>query len=439
MPAPNPTFSVTVDDPSGQVADLRNAIIANVAYAGALWAQFLNSSANIEVRVEIAAVGRANGASASSGAIGTSGGLTLYQDGAPLELATGRDVTGAGADILIRLDPTYARNELWLDPTPGATPAIPQNRTDAVSVFTHELGHGLGFTGFRDGTTGALPGNYLNTFDQNVAGSSGGLSFVGATAQAIYGGPVPLTVGNYGHYGNTSAPPGADPLNGLMNGVVYYRGLRYGIGELDLAILTDVGDPVLVRRTGTDGADTITDGALPSEIVLGLGDDGAFAGGGNDIVYGNQGNDALFGNQGADTLFGGQGGDVLYGGQGDDGVFGNLGDDILFGNIGADQVFGGQGNDTLYGGQGDDVLSGDLGNDVLSGDLGADRFVFGANSGADLILGFSQAQGDRLVLGGQTYTLGSAANGDALLTLSGGGTVQLAGVQASAVTAAAFA
>ena len=85
----------------------------------------------------------------------------------------------------------------------------------------------------------------------------------------------------------------------------------------------------------------------------------------------------------------------------------------------------------LYAGQGDDLLFGDLGDDVLSGDLGADRYVFGVNAGNDVVRGFSFAQGDRLVLGGQTYTLGSAADGFALLTLSGGGTVELAGLAAS--------
>ncbi|GJE58618.1 hypothetical protein MPOCJGCO_0700 [Methylobacterium trifolii] len=74
------------------------------------------------------------------------------------------------------------------------------------------------------------------------------------------------------------------------------------------------------------------------------------------------------------------------------------------------------------------MLSGDLGNDVLSGDLGADRYVFGPNSGADLILGFDRADGDRIDLQGQSYALGTAPDGNALLVLSGGGTVELAGI-----------
>ncbi|MGU3539536.1 CAP domain-containing protein [Methylobacterium sp. A54F] len=107
---------------------------------------------------------------------------------------------------------------------------------------------------------------------------------------------------------------------------------------------------------------------------------------------------------------------------------GGSGDDLISGRGGNDALNGGLGNDTLYGAQGNDVLTGGGGNDVLSGDLGADRYVFGQNSGRDLVLGFSQAQGDRLALGGQAFQVGATASGNTLLTLSGGGTVELSGV-----------
>ena len=100
---------------------------------------------------------------------------------------------------------------------------------------------------------------------------------------------------------------------------------------------------------------------------------------------------------------------------------GDLGDDYLSGDLGNDTLIGGPGFDTLVGG------------------AGGDRYVFGASTGTDLVLGFNQADGDRLDLQGQSYTLGTAADGSAQLTLSGGGTVVLAGVQAQAVSATAFA
>ncbi len=436
MAEPRPTASVSFNDPSNQLADLRAQIVSNMDYAWQVWSNVLNSPANIEIGITVASVGRANGGSASSGYVGPYNGMTLYQGGAGFELATGRDVTGTNPDIVITVDPAYVRNELWLDPTPGAAPAIPTTRTDAVSVFVHEIGHGLGFNGFRDGTTGALPGNYLDTFDLQVSNPGNGPVFGGPTATAVFGGAVPLTLGNYGHYGNVSAPPGADPLAGLMNGVSFYRGIRYAISDLDLAILTDVGDPILVRRAGTAGADALVDGVLASEIVAGAGDDLVRAGGGNDIVYGNQGADLIYGNTGNDRLFGGQDNDAVFGGQGADIVYGNFGADMVYGNFGDDVLYGGQGDDVLYGGQGNDLLFGNLGNDVLYGNLGADRFAFGQNSGRDLIVGFDQGQGDRLLLGGQSYGVLVSSAGDALLILSGGGTVELVGVRAEAFSGA---
>ena len=209
----------------------------------------------------------------------------------------------------------------------------------------------------------------------------------------------------------------------------------------------------------SDGNDSLVGTSGPDFISLlngndtyagGQGNDTVFGNQGADLIQGNQGEDLLFGNQGNDTLFGGQGQDTLFGGQDADLLFGNLGADIVLGNLGMDTLFGGQGNDSLYGGQGDDVLFGDLGDDVLSGDLGndvlrggagADRYVFNTNSGADVVLGFNQAEGDRLDLRGQTYRFGVAADGSgsALLVLSGGGTIELAGITQAQVNANFFA
>lgn len=50
-----------------------------------------------------------------------------------------------------------------------------------------------------------------------------------------------------------------------------------------------------------------------------------------------------------------------------------------------------------------------------------------------------RADGDRLSLRGQTYTSTTGAHGDALLTLSGDGTVSLANFQAVQVNAGCFA
>jgi Ca2+-binding RTX toxin-like protein len=98
-------------------------------------------------------------------------------------------------------------------------------------------------------------------------------------------------------------------------------------------------------------------------------------------------------------------------------------------------IFGGFGNDAITTGSGNDTIWGNEGNDTMTGGAGADQYVFAVGSGADLILGFSATEGDHLDLQGQTYTIGSAPNGDAVLTLSGGGTITLAGIGAGAFQA----
>ncbi|MGU3538106.1 5'-nucleotidase C-terminal domain-containing protein [Methylobacterium sp. A54F] len=244
----------------------------------------------------------------------------------------------------------------------------------------------------------------------------------------------------------------------------FYATTPYGVadtapaGDTRIQNLALRADSVLsAGQTGTAGPDALT-GTATADLILGVGGNDTLTGlAGDDRLFGNQGADVLFGNQGADNLYGGQDADTLWGGQGNDTLSGdlgsdllnaNLGDDLAYGSRGADTLFGGQGADTLFGGQGDDLLSGDLGDDVLWGDLGndtlqggagADRYAFGPGSGTDLVLGFSQAEGDRIDLRGQTYAVVTRADGAAQLNLSGGGQVILAGVAPGAVGQSYFA
>ena len=82
--------------------------------------------------------------------------------------------------------------------------------------------------------------------------------------------------------------------------------------------------------------------------------------------------------------------DVIYGGDGNDTITGSVsqtqphGSDLLFGGAGNDVIKGGKGNDIIVGGQGDDKLQGGGGNDA---------YIFGSNSGLDIIsdsIGYNQ-------------------------------------------------
>jgi V8-like Glu-specific endopeptidase len=186
------------------------------------------------------------------------------------------------------------------------------------------------------------------------------------------------------------------------------------------------------RLFGHQGTDTILAGEGNNTVVGGtdLNDwaDSIIAGGGHDFIISNGGNDTIAGGNGNNSLVGGFGVDSVVSGAGNDIIWGNQNDDIILAGDGADLIFGGMGNDQVQAGGGNDTLYGNEGNDLLTGGSGADRYVFATGSGVDQVFGFLFGEGDRLDLMGQSYTRGAAGDGDAVLFLSGGGSVELNGV-----------
>jgi Ca2+-binding RTX toxin-like protein len=189
------------------------------------------------------------------------------------------------------------------------------------------------------------------------------------------------------------------------------------------------GDDLLF---GNEGGDVIDGGEGNNTIVGGQDSadaaDSITAGGGQDLIWGNGGNDTVNADGGANTVIGGFGTDSLVTGAGDDIVYGNQDNDIIQAGDGANLVLGGLGEDLVATGTGNDTMWGNEGNDTMIGGAGADRYVFATDSGADQVNGFSFIEGDRLDLQGQTFGLGTSADGDVVLTLSGGGTIELNGV-----------
>jgi Ca2+-binding RTX toxin-like protein len=84
------------------------------------------------------------------------------------------------------------------------------------------------------------------------------------------------------------------------------------------------------------------------------------------------------------ATIGGGGDGVINGSEIRDKIIGGGGDDTIRGAGGNDKLIGGRGHDRIVGGEGNDKLTGD-GKD--SGTY-ADTFVFGANSGKDVITDF---------------------------------------------------
>jgi Ca2+-binding RTX toxin-like protein len=192
-------------------------------------------------------------------------------------------------------------------------------------------------------------------------------------------------------------------------------------------------------------------------------------------LSGSRADDGIDGRRGNDTLLGRGGGDVLQGGEGNDTLDGGAGNDVLDGGAGEDVLRGGSGNDLLISmadgreprianvpgrDEGDperELTGGKLypdqpvpADDVLIGGKGSDIFYFqtlinakqryiekhteangnirwhgvaGENDklhdhwvdsiGNDVIMDYSRAQGDRIVIEGHTTRISGITYGDA--------------------------
>ena len=255
-------FDVSFDDPgstySAYYSELQNTAQAAVDD----WAQYFATPGTVTVDLTIDltnSVPRSAGSSNSSTYLQTVNGIDIYEQSVATQVRTGIDPNGSASDATIYMSPDYMTNNLWFDPDPFArTAPVPSDRTDADSVFIHELGHVFGFNGWKSGTDGTLPGNYESTWDKYETFDGTNLWFNGPNAVKVYGGPVPATYGDNFHVGNPAPRPGSDLIPDLMNGVVFYYGTRYDISPLDLAIMKDVGLPV--QLPGDVNGDGIVNG-----------------------------------------------------------------------------------------------------------------------------------------------------------------------------------
>ncbi|WP_271083652.1 DUF4214 domain-containing protein [Brevundimonas sp. NIBR11] len=341
----------TANATTAEITALTNILTA----AWASWAAVLGTELAPRIRLSVidqTTSGRAQGGTVSNITVGTlADGRIIAEPVFNEELRTGVNSNGTSSDFNIECDIDYLREVLFFDTTLNTSNDIPNNRTDAFSVFLHEIGHCLGFNGYGPAATH----NYRTAYDLRSDYSGGSLGyFVGPNTLAAYGGPLPLTTGNHAHYGNR---PGAGaelvPAT-LMNGVAFLNGFRYTIGALDLAVLEDQGvatirDAIYDQTwlpiiNGGAGVDTFqadyssrttaititlntTSFTAPSSLP---------AGQSQTITLLNIERLNVTGGSGADVLTGGAYADTLRGGAGNDILRGNGGADILDGGAGFD-------------------------------------------------------------------------------------------------------
>ena len=113
-----------------------------------------------------------------------------------------------------------ASSNFFFDQTPATADDIPLSASDFITTAAHELGHVLGFS---SGCTAFL----------NFTADT---TFIGPTAQAVYGAPVPL-VTDLGHFLDHVQSDGAETL--MDPGIP--SGTRIIPTRLDRAVFTDIG------------------------------------------------------------------------------------------------------------------------------------------------------------------------------------------------------
>ncbi len=239
------TYHVSFDD-DGTYTAYYNQIRSNVIAAAGEWSAFLPyRTATIELQVSFVNLGGGILAESTSNGTAVVGhvGNNVVNEYAPTDkIVSGVDPNGSAPDGEITIDTSSLVNSIWFDPNPGpnSTGQVPEDMQDGYSIMLHEMGHVLGFNGFRDSATGTLFDNQESTFDKFVTYKNGIYYFNGAAAEADYGGPVPLTVQDMYHVANNSGP-GSDLADDLMSGLGSVVVTRYHVSTLDVAILKDTG------------------------------------------------------------------------------------------------------------------------------------------------------------------------------------------------------
>jgi Ca2+-binding RTX toxin-like protein len=179
-----------------------------------------------------------------------------------------------------------------------------------------------------------------------------------------------------------------------------------GNGGNDLLMADPQGTNVMTGGAGIDTASMAFGPVNTLGVTLSLALQGSFQNNGQGLTK-LSGIENLSGTLNADNLTGDDGDNVLAGDAGDDRLSGGKGNDVLYGDgivtVDEHEIGGGpietfedggisfgtaDGSDLLDGGNGDDLLFGAGGDDVLTGGKGRDGFVFGANSGHDVITDF---------------------------------------------------
>ena len=268
-------YNITIDEPSTITRTQDTYVYQALNDALSAWSKFLNGNGVLNVHVSVSGLGGSSSTAGTYIAQARPTAVTPTTFAPNAVVPTVIETSGAYA---LRTGQHLASSDIEISFNSAFLPVKDVRQSiDLVSVFEHELMHGLGLVGYR---TSAAPvtGPIESKWDQLVVGTDQ-LYFTGAEATYIYGGYVPVTTGlgagsNYYHVGaagNASDPPA------LRHDLIYpIDGPGRSIGALDVAILGDIGVPLsaasyaLVNpRSNTNPVTSVGSGAVSEPVVGG--------------------------------------------------------------------------------------------------------------------------------------------------------------------------
>ena len=200
--------------------------------------QFFNAKGSLDIQVIPENTNKTVLAEASGALVPVSSSIASTAHGASqttdflLESQTGIDINGSQADATVYIN---MANLSQFNLNPSVLPSASQY--DLTSILTHEMFHALGFDGMIGSST-----TQMTSYDTYVVTKNGTPYFTGPYAESVYGGPVPLAPVSKG---SGSAYYHVAVASDLMNDSIS-AGQVKTVSKLDLAILQDVGAPIVV-------------------------------------------------------------------------------------------------------------------------------------------------------------------------------------------------
>ena len=280
-----------IDDTTGGFSsrgwlDPNSLFQRNIVAATQEWGKWFASDETIIVDVVSSfGVARAGGTHTVGRKVGeTPEGQDIWEPGPLTRILTGSNLgeTYYGFDIKLYFNPDFVESAYWFDTQPEfRTDPVPANLGDFTSVVMHEFGHGLAMAGYRSfsfSNYGELSPSTITLFDSltyfggdgnplSPEGTPNPMFFAGAAAAEAYGSDVPLTHVPQGHYLasenfyhlSTCQGDGGLQLS-LMNGCAIPNGERLLLTDIDLAVMEDIGYPIIIPGDfdydrDVDGAD----------------------------------------------------------------------------------------------------------------------------------------------------------------------------------------